>query len=103
MNPVSYISAADRQTGLDNIKATLANGHVVVFGTYITSWVYTTVKADPFQTTNPFAGQHAVLFQNDSSGGHAMTIVGYDDSICIDVNANRIVDSGHHRRSDQLF
>jgi C1A family cysteine protease/chitodextrinase len=94
MNPVSYISSVNTQTGLDNIKATLANGHVIVFGTYITSWVYTTVKADPNQTTNPFTGQHAVLFQDGYNGGHAMTIVGYDDSIWIDINANNIVDSG---------
>lgn len=94
MNPVSYISAVDTQTGLDQMKATLANGHVIVFGTYINSWVYTTVKADPSLASNPFAGQHAVSYQNGSNGGHAMTIVGYDDSVWIDINANNIVDSG---------
>lgn len=92
MSSVSY-STNDTDAGIAATKQLLANGHVLVIGTYINSWVFGTVGAAPNQA-NPFAGQYAVMYQNGTSGAHAMTLVGYDDSIWIDINSNGIVDSG---------
>lgn len=94
MNPVQTIAALDTDAGLDNAKQLLANGHVLVIGTYITSWVMTTVKADPAESSNPFAGQPAMAYLNGTAGAHAMTMAGYDDSVWVDINNNGVVDNG---------
>lgn len=83
--------------GLDGnttaIKHALNNGHVLTFATFIDSWVMTTVGADLGTGTN-FAGQQAASWMNGNSGGHMMTIVGYDDNLWIDVNGNGQMDEG---------
>lgn len=81
------------QQDLTVIKQLLANGHVVTFGTWIYSYVNTTVGTDP-STSNPHAGEQAVSWVNGYGGPHHMTIVGYDDNIWIDVNGNGVVDPG---------
>jgi len=79
---------------LQAIKQSLANGHVLTFGTYIESWIFTVAKVDPASTTNPYAGQYAASWANGRTGGHMMTIIGYDDDIWIDINSNGKVDPG---------
>lgn len=76
-------------TDMANVKQILTNGHVVVLGTYISSWQYKTVGS-----TTPFAGQAVAYTMNGTSGGHAMTIVGYDDNIWTDINGNGGIDTG---------
>lgn len=105
MNPADWRNALDNRvtsnfsvgintdTGMASVKQLLANGNVVTFGTYISSWQYANVQSQP-STTSPFQGQTIVISQNGSLGGHAMTIVGYDDSIWVDMNASGIVDAG---------
>lgn len=82
------------QQNLQTIKQILNNGHVLTFGTFISSWVFTTIKADPANPGSPYVGQYAASWMNGSNGGHCMTIVGYDDNIWIDVNGNGQVDAG---------
>lgn len=79
---------------IDVVKQILNNGHIVTFTTFINSWQFTKVSADPSQASNPYAGQWAVSWMNGNAGGHHTTIVGYDDDIWIDVNGNRQVDAG---------
>lgn len=108
LNAQDWISAISNRTGtaqmigmlniqgsaaLPTIKQLLNNGHVVTFGTYIDSWVFTSVGQDP-SAPSPYAGQYAASWMNGTSGGHCMTIVGYDDTVWIDVNGNGVVDSG---------
>lgn len=88
MNPVQYIYNVDTQTGLDQMKQILTNGYVLTFGTYINSWVYSTIKS------GGGAGQKVLTYMNGTNGGHAMTIVGYDDSSWVDLNSNNVVDAG---------
>lgn len=76
-----------------NVKQLLLNGHVLVIGTYISSWQYRTVMANPNSASNPFLGQAIVTYVNGTAGGHAMTVVGYDDSIWTDINGNGAVES----------
>lgn len=86
--PVQYIYNVDTQAGLDQMKQLLTNGYVLTYGTYINSWQFTTIKSG-----GP-AGQKVMYWMNGQNGGHAMTIVGYDDSAWVDINANNVVDAG---------
>jgi len=108
LTPNDWISALSHRTktaqivsgiggdtqNLNVIKQILNNGHVLTFGTYISSWVYDKVKHDPKANSNIHAGELAAVWQNGVKGGHCMTIVGYNDDIWIDVNKNGIVDPG---------
>lgn len=80
-------------TGMANVKQILANGHVVVMGTYISSWNYGSVATVPGASPSPFAGQAIVKFQNGTNGGHAMTLVGFDDSVWVDINGNGVAEA----------
>lgn len=93
-NPVQYIYNVDTDAGLSQVKEMLNNGYVLVMGTYINSWVYSTIKANPSSATNPLAGQKVMTYMNGTNGGHAMTIVGYDDNAWVDINSNNYVDDG---------
>lgn len=77
-----------------NVRQLLLNGHILVIGTYITSWQFKTVAANPNSAQNPFVGQAIATYVNGTAGAHATTIVGYDDSIWTDINANSVVDAG---------
>ena len=93
-NRVSEVSAISVNTsaGIVNAKQLLANGHVLVLPTFITSWQFRNVQADPSEANNPFAGQFIAIYLNGKVGGHGMTIVGYDDSIWTDINGNGVVE-----------
>jgi hypothetical protein len=93
---ISYISP-DNATAFNNLRQMLANGYILNFHTLISNWQYTTVK-DNINTIedNKFIGENAC---NSVSGspdiaGHAMTIVGYNDSLWIDINGNNVMDEG---------
>lgn len=90
----SYISVSTNE-GLDNLKAFLASGRIVNFATYITSWQYKNISDDPATAADaPFVGKQAAFWLNGSNGGHAMTVVGYNDDIWVDINSNGTVDVG---------
>lgn len=72
--------------GVVNLKRILSNGYVVTIPTFVDSFVYTR------NTTGRVWGcQYA---SNTDRGGHAMTVVGYDDNFWVDVNGNNRQDSG---------
>ena len=79
---------------LTAIKQALNNGHVLTFATYIDSWVFTQIKSDPQNINNLHVGEYAGYWMNGTNGGHFITIVGYDDTLWIDVNQNNSVDAG---------
>jgi hypothetical protein len=80
---------------IEDMKAALDAGHPISFGTYIYSMAATTTRNNPSSALDdPYVGQYAVKAMTGSSGGHAMTIVGYNDDIWIDVNGNGTLDSG---------
>jgi C1A family cysteine protease len=92
MNSFAYVNVTT-DSGQATAKQMLANGHVMLVGTYIYSFVVKSVGVNP-SAPSPFAGQQAVAYLNGQSGGHAMTVAGYDDSIWIDINGNQAVDTG---------
>lgn len=92
MNAPQFITIKGT-SDIDIVKQILNNGHLVTFLTYANSWQFTKVATDPSQS-NPYAGQRAISWMNGNSGGHHITIVGYDDNVWIDVNGNGKVDAG---------
>ena len=94
MQPLVMAPGLSNPQDLSIIKGLLNNGHVLSIGTWINSWNYTTIKADPANPNSPYVGQMACNYMNGRSGGHNISIVGYDDNIWIDVNGNGQVDPG---------
>ncbi|MFB3894439.1 MAG: Ig-like domain-containing protein [Phycisphaerae bacterium] len=85
----------DTDTGLNQLKTLLTDGYVLNFATYVYAWLPKTVGNDPSDPSDdPYAGQGGYYALGSGAGGHEMTIVGYNDSIWLDVNSNGVVDSG---------
>jgi hypothetical protein len=82
--------------GLAKLKATLANGYAVLFASDIDGWTYLTIKDDSGTAEDDkFAGRRiCVAVKPVAEGGHALTVVGYNDNIWVDLNKNGAVDSG---------
>jgi hypothetical protein len=82
-------------SGLQTLKNYLANGHIVSFATYNSGWLWGTIGNDPGTTADDaYAGKQIAYGLGSTSGGHGMSIVGYNDDIWFDANTNSIVDSG---------
>lgn len=81
---------------LSPIKAWLANGHVVSVSTNIMGYQYDVIKNDITTTADDsLVGKDIVYRVKETlSLGHLMTIVGYDDEVWTDVNANNTLDPG---------
>jgi C1A family cysteine protease len=90
------ISNSNPDLLISDIKTQLANGHVLVIGTFVFSWVKSTLKDDPSTNLDDaFVNQYiATYMKNNNQGGHAMTVVGYNDNLWCDLNGNGIVDAG---------
>lgn len=94
---IGTIRHVDTPGGLQNLKAYLANGYIGSFGTSVGGWRYAKSKANPGAPGDAVAaGQDVCYYIGDYPGpsGHAMTVVGYDDNMWVDVNANGTVDPG---------
>ncbi len=94
-NQTGKVLDVDTDAGLGQLKQLLVNGYVLNFATYINSWVWKAIGNDPSTTADDaFAGKQCVTLVNGTSGGHAMTVVGYNDDLWIDANANGVVEAG---------
>jgi len=90
-----YVLNTHEDTGIDQVKQMLVNGYILNIPTYIYSWQYQTIGDDPATSEDDaFAGKECVSWVNGTSGYHAMTVVGYNDNIWVDINGNNVVDSG---------
>jgi C1A family cysteine protease len=90
------LSNSNTELLIQDVKTQLANGHVLVIATYVLSWVQKTVSNDPStDADNAYVNQKIASYcSNTNSGGHGMTIVGFNDNIWCDLNSNGVVDSG---------
>jgi len=80
---------------LNDVKTMLADGYVLLVSTSIESWKITNVKDDPATANDAqFVGQQACYMVDGYNGSHAMTVVGYNDDIWVDLNNNNTVESG---------
>lgn len=85
-----FLGELDTEAGLRRLKAILANGYVTVFGTkFFKGWSYLPVREGAREGVNC-----AVAMTRTPYNGHAMTIVGYDDALWVDVNGNGRRDEG---------
>jgi len=77
------------------MKAQLLNGRILTTCTYVFSWYIDLVDDDASsETDDSFVGQYIAVFQSsDRRGSHAITIVGYNDNVWCDINANGIVEA----------
>lgn len=97
MDQTGKVTGVDTNTGLANLKALLADGYVLNYGTNIYCWQYTTLKNDPATTADDaFVGKRVAHMVNTSRNddGHGMTVVGYNDNVWTDINGNGAVDAG---------
>ena len=94
INSKGAIEYLNTDTGLINLKKSLNDGYILTFGTDIRSWQYIVSRDDPSTTADDqYVGKALCSDVVGNSGtGHAMTIVGYNDNIWIDLNRNGIVD-----------
>lgn len=90
-----YLRDASTDVGIELTKELLADGYVLVFGTYISSWVFKPAQDDASTSADDAAVGRAVAYWLDGSeGSHAITIVGYNDAVWTDINANGAIDTG---------
>ncbi len=89
------ISNIHTPQGLQNAKALLANGYLLLFATDIMGWQYADFQNDPSTSLDDnLVGKKVCWMIANAKSGHAMTIVGYDDNAWVDINKNGVVDSG---------
>lgn len=92
-NPIQFMDIPVLPGGdvdLSNIKQAISNSYVLVFGTFISSWQYKKIGDDKSTPgVDPHVRESIAYWVNGTQGGHAMTIVGYDDTIWVDINNNR--------------
>ncbi len=90
-----YVANTNTDEGINLVKEMLVNGYILNFPTYIYSWQTKTIGNDPAVIEDdPFVGKPICYWVNGSEGYHAMTVVGYNDHIWVDINANGTVDPG---------
>jgi len=79
-----------------DVKTALEGGQILVFATYIDDWHYAAISDDPAITSDTsYVGKMACRYADgDGNGGHAMTIVGYNDAIWVDINDDEDVNTG---------
>lgn len=89
------LESVDTTSGLTQMKEMLLNGRVLVFATYILGWDMGTTTDDPSTNADDLsAGQHVAIRMSSQTGGHSMTVVGYDDDIWTDIDRDGVVDPG---------
>ena len=92
---VGKVLDVDTDAGLTQLKQLLVNGYVLNFATYINSWQWKAIGNDPGTSADDaFVGKQCVTMVNGTSGGHSMTIVGFNDDLWVDVNGDGVVDAG---------
>jgi C1A family cysteine protease len=97
MAQTGKVSDVDTPTGLANLKALLANGYVVNYATDIYGWQWGAIGNNPATSADDaFVGKSICKFMKLPFGGsgHAMTVVGYNDDIWVDLNGNGQVEAG---------
>lgn len=81
-------------TGIQTLKDALDNGHVAAFATFFRGWVFDTTDNDPNTTADDtYVGLKIAHNLNNTRGGHAFVIVGYNDHIWLDLNNDGVVDA----------
>ncbi|NCA82824.1 MAG: hypothetical protein EOM72_08780, partial [Opitutae bacterium] len=90
-----YVYNTDTDGGMEEVKQWLNNGYVLNFAIFINSMQWKPISDDPgTEDDDAFVGKNICYWVNGNSGYHAMTVVGYNDHIWVDINGNGVVDPG---------
>ena len=87
INNPSTISSIDDED-LESFKKYLSEGYLITFSSKVLGWNYTTIPSG-----SSHSGEYIVKSASSASGGHRMTIVGYDDNIYCDLNGNGTIEN----------
>ena len=74
-----------KNEGLDKLKKLLTNGYVASFITTIDYWTY---RAAQYPSGDVVCTASIINESITNALGHTMTIVGYDDNVCVDLDDN---------------
>ena len=94
---VGGLDASDNTAALNQVKTLLNNGYIFNVGTGSSDWQSKRVGNDPATSNDDaWVGKNIIHFSQNpgNNGGHALTIVGYNDDIWCDINENGTVDVG---------
>lgn len=100
MKETGAVVGLDTEGGLAIAKQMIADGYVFNFAAYIGGWQWVSLANDPATSADDylFASETTdnarLVVSHCNAGGvdHAMTVVGYDDDVWSDLNANGVVD-----------
>ncbi len=91
----------DTPAGLELLKGALATQHVLPFATHVYHWEWIEIERDAAtaDADNSLVGRYACrrvlpFLAGQTDDNHAMTIVGYNDLVWVDINQNGKVDDG---------
>ena len=92
---IGTIRRVDTPGGLQALKSYLSDGYIVTFGTSVGGWKYAKSQANPASSGSEVNADVCYYIRRyPKPTGHAMTVVGYDDNLWVDVNKNGTVDPG---------
>jgi PKD repeat protein/C1A family cysteine protease len=95
LDQYGYVANTNTDAGIEQVKQLLVNGYILNFPTYISSWQWKTIGNDPATgEDDAVVGKRICYWVNGTAGYHAMTVVGYNDNIWVDINGNGTVDAG---------
>jgi len=96
MSQVGEVTDLNTAGGMENLKRFLLNGYVLMFGTDVYGWVFASGGDDPRTTGDSVAIGKPVCYKVEAGqpSGHAMTVVGYNDDVWVDINKNGFVEQG---------
>jgi PKD repeat protein/C1A family cysteine protease len=90
-----YVANTHLDAGIEQVKQLLVNGYVLNFPTYVNSWQWKAIGNDPATSEDDaLAGKQICYWVNGTAGYHGMTVVGFNDTIWVDINGNGVVDTG---------
>jgi C1A family cysteine protease len=90
-----YVASTETDAGIEQVKQMINNGYVLNIPTYVYSWQYKEISDDTsIVEDDVFVGKQCCYWVNGSEGYHAMTVVGYNDHVWVDINSNGTVDAG---------
>jgi len=94
MERAEYVDNTDTENGMHLLKQMLANGYGLVIFTCSAGREWTHFSDDPStEADDDLVGTYVIAFTR-SYGGHAMSLIGYNDDVWTDINHNGVVDPG---------
>jgi len=86
------IDGLSNDAGINRLKQEIAAGRIFSFAIYIYSAKFKRVRNNPQTSADDrFLNELAIAYVSGTDGAHAMTIVGYNDDVWVDINGDSVV------------